>query len=222
MALLLIISGSAFGMQPSICDRPSLGLNHETGRLYAAWEQFDSSNVEASTNLLRADIMLAWSDNGGTTWEEPALLTEPDESSKRLPHLAYDCSGDSVAVGFVQDVIAGFNVDEVGAVSDNPVCVWHGQVTGIAEPGPGEGRAGTGLPNPARRFVLALGTAPGSKTLVTITDVSGRAVRTITSNGSTCAWDGRDDNGGLVTTGCYMASWSVGSVPRREKLVLTR
>ncbi len=212
-----------FGSFAAICDRPSLGLNHETGRLYAAWEQFDSSNVEASTNLLRADIMLAWSDDGGTTWEEPALLTEPDESSKRLPHLAYDCSGDSVTVGFVQDVIAGFNVDEVGAISNNPVCVWHGQVTGIAEsPSSNPGTLEPLNPTLGSRFVLALGTTPGSKTLVTITDVSGRTVRSVESNGSTCAWDGRDDNGRLVTPGCYLARWTADQVPRREKLVLTR
>ncbi len=124
-----------FGSHAAICDRPSLGQNPATGRFFATWEQFDSSNVEASTGLLRADVWLAWSDDG-TDWSEPTRLTEPDGSSKRFPNIARDCTGDSLAVSFVQDMIAGFNVDEVGAVSNNPVCVWRGQGVGIAEQPP--------------------------------------------------------------------------------------
>lgn len=208
-----------FGSHAAICDRPSLGQNPETGKLFVAWEQFDSTNVEASTNLLRADIWLAWSDDG-TTWSEPAQITTPDETSKRFPNLARNCSGDSLALFFEQDCIAGFNVDEVGAVSNNPVCVWRGQGAGIEEAeGRGPGQAIV-LPNPARRFVLTLGTAPGTRTVVTITGVSGRAVRTIETTGSTCTWDGRDNQGRFAAPGCYLARWTAGSALYRERLVL--
>ena len=128
-----------FGSHAAICDRPSLGQNPSSGRLYCAWEQFDSSNVEPSTNLLRADVWLSLSDDYGENWSEPAMVTTTDESSKRFPHIGADCSGDSVAVFFVQDLVAGFNVDEVGVSSDNPVCVWRGTVTGVEERAEGGG-----------------------------------------------------------------------------------
>jgi len=121
-----------FGTHASICDRPSLGRNPETGKLFVAWEQFDSTNVEPSTNLLRADIWLSSSEDG-VVWSEPTRLTEPDQSSKRFPSLTRNCAGDSLAVGFIQDVIAGFNSDSVGVVSNNPVFVWRGSGSGIAD-----------------------------------------------------------------------------------------
>ncbi|HDQ98894.1 MAG TPA: exo-alpha-sialidase [candidate division WOR-3 bacterium] len=122
-----------FGSHAAICDRPSIGINPGTGRLYVAWEEFHPDNAEPSTDMLRADIWLAWSDDGALSWSDPVALTEPDESSKRLPHLAADCSGDSLAVIWVQDLIAGFNVDEIGPASYNPVCVWQGRAVGIAD-----------------------------------------------------------------------------------------
>jgi len=38
------------------------------GGLYVAWEEFDSTNVEPLTNLLRANIWLAGSSDNGQTW----------------------------------------------------------------------------------------------------------------------------------------------------------
>ncbi|MFO7674833.1 MAG: sialidase family protein [bacterium] len=159
-----------FGSHAAICDRPSVGLNPATGRLFVAWEQFDPDNAEPTTEMLRADIWLAWSDDGGLNWSAPAALTEPDESSKRLPHLAADCSGDSVAVTWLQDLVAGFNVDEVGASSPNPVCVWYGRVTGIAEEPGARGRAAGWAPPAVVRGSLAL--PPGFVLL----DAAGRRV----------------------------------------------
>jgi hypothetical protein len=217
-----------FGSHASICDRPSLGQNPETGRLFVSWEQFDSTNVEPSTDLLRADVWLA-SSVDGVTWSEPSRLTDPDESSKRFPNIARNCSGDSLAVGFVQDCIAGFNSDSVGAVSDNPVCVWRGVASGIAEERwtPYAARLTPEvIPNPfshstAIRFPDSRLPVPHS---LSIYDVSGHCIRTLAIPHSpfptpySLSWDGTDNLGRRVEPGCYFAIWQAG----RAKLILTR
>ncbi|MBN2538272.1 hypothetical protein JXB37_08365 [candidate division WOR-3 bacterium] len=213
------------GSHAAICDRPSLGQDPASGRLYCAWEEFDSTNVEPSTGLLRADVWLAWSDDGGANWSQPQLLAPTDETSKRFPHVGADCSGDSVAVGWVQDVIAGFNVDEVGAVSDNPVCVWHGRVTGIAEqPGKRVERLGA-RPNPFRAgTAISLQPAGRRPETVSIYDAAGNLVRVLAvgRDPSAVVWDGRDGSGREVQPGCYLARWRVGNSLRTGKLVKAR
>ncbi len=116
------------GGNAAYCGRPSLGQNPVSGRFYCAWEEFDSTNFEPSTGRLRADIFAASSPDG-VTWSAPTRLTNGDATSKRFPFLVRDCSGDSLAIGFEQDSIAGFNTGDVGAISRNPICVWRG--TGV-------------------------------------------------------------------------------------------
>jgi len=43
---------------------------------------------------------------------------------------------DSLAVGFEQDSIAGFNTDGTDVISHNPICVWRGSVSGVSESRP--------------------------------------------------------------------------------------
>lgn len=153
----------SLGSNATFCGRPSLGQNPVTGRFWITWEEFDSLDVEPSTGLLRAEVWCAWSDDGAA-WSEPVRLTSPDGTSKRFPVLARDCTDDSLAVFYVQDLIAGFNSDSVGAVSNNPVCVWRGALAGIAEAassgphirlaGPGVARAGVALTVPNRAWLL--------------------------------------------------------------------
>jgi hypothetical protein len=123
------------GGNAAYCGRPSLGQNPASGAFYCAWEEFDSTNFEPSTGRLRADIFAASSPDG-TTWSSAVRLTNSDATSKRFPFLARNCSGDSLAIGFEQDSIAGFNTDEVGAISRNPMCVWRGTVSGGIEEAP--------------------------------------------------------------------------------------
>jgi hypothetical protein len=203
-----------FGAHAAICDRPSLGLNPATGRLYCAWEEFDPDNAEPATDMLRADIRLAWSDDGGLNWSAPAALTEPDESSKRLPHLAADCSGDTVVVTWLQDLIAGFNVDEVGAASNNPVCAWSGRVTGIAE-GPDPGSPVAEWSPPAIvGGVLALPPAIfNPQPALVLLDASGRRVRRLAP--------GENDLRALAP-GVYFFNWSSTRGPRTARVVLAR
>lgn len=205
-----------FGSHAAICDRPSIGQNPTTGRLFCAWEEFDPTNVETSTGWLRADIWLAWSEDG-TTWSDPVRITEADQSSKRFPHLGANCSGDSLAIAFEQDLIAGFYSDEVGAISNNPICVWRGQASGIAE------RPGSALPvravapNPGVRFSLSL---PGTARLVELFDPSGRLVRELTAADGRADWDGTDATGRRVQPGIYVARWTTAGKIGQAKLVV--
>jgi hypothetical protein len=116
------------GGNAAYCGRPSLGQNPASGAFYCAWEGFDSTNFEPTTGRLRADIFVASSPDGAT-WSSPTRITNPDATSKRFPFLARNCAGDSLAIGFEQDSIAGFNTDGTGVISRNPICVWRG--TGI-------------------------------------------------------------------------------------------
>jgi hypothetical protein len=120
------------GENAAFCGRPSIGQNPASGAFYCAWEEFDSTNFEPTTGRLRADIFAA-SSTDGATWSSPVRLTSADATSKRFPFLARNCAGDSLAVGFEQDSIAGFNTGEVGAISRNPICVWRGTVSGGIE-----------------------------------------------------------------------------------------
>ncbi|MBM3323890.1 hypothetical protein FJY69_10490 [candidate division WOR-3 bacterium] len=197
-----------FGANAAICGRPSIGQNPENGRLYVVWEQFDSLNVEPSTDLLRADVFLSCSDDG-LFWTEPFKLTPTDETSKRFPVVARNCAGDSAAIFFEQDVIAGFNSDDVGQVSNNPICVWRGHGTGIAErrdmtelPGNSDR-----VPSIGRQFTFS---SPNASS-VQILDVSGRLVRTLQAVScqppalSFFLWDGTDARGNRAQPGCYFA-----------------
>jgi len=191
-----------FGSNAAICDRPSVGQNPATGRYFVAWEQFDSSNVDSSTGLLRADIWLAWSDDG-TSWTAPALLVAKDQSSKRFPCITRYCPGDTLAVGYEQDQVAGFNSDNVGGVSNAPVCVWRGVATGIAEGrrtpyvAP---RALSATPNPFDGSV-SFAAYPRPSSPIRIFDVSGKLVRTLSGS----HWDGLDAAGTSARPGLYVA-----------------
>ncbi len=190
-----------FGSHAAICDRPSLGYNPENGRFYVAWEQFDSSNVEPSTGLLRAEVWTA-SSADGSAWSNPVRLTDPGTSSKRFPSLGRDCRGDSLAVGWLEDLIAGFHSDEVGAESDNPICVWRGTVDAITEGEPARVTRLSARPNPGRRFRFTGLSRTGAT--VDVYDSRGRLVRRLSSTPG-LTWDGRDDAGSRVRPGCYFA-----------------
>lgn len=207
-----------FGPNAAICGRPSIGENPDNGRLYVTWEQFDSTNVEPSTNLLRADVFLS-SSADGLFWSEPAMLTQTDETSKRFPVIARNCTGDSLAVFFEQDIIAGYNSDDVGEVSNNPICVWRGSGVGIAEERTVHPELLTAAPNPASSFRFSLNS--GRHTSLEIVDVTGRSVRSY-APASTINWNGRDERGRPAQPGCYLARWQSGSASGQVKLILVQ
>jgi hypothetical protein len=71
------------------------------------------------------------------------------------------------------------------------------------------------IPNPARRIVQ-LPVAPGTPGLVTVFDLSGRIVRTLSGSGF-AAWDCRDDGGALVPAGTYV--FNSGSLAGRVEVI---
>jgi hypothetical protein len=192
----------------SVCGRPSIGQNPQTGRLYVAWEQFDSLNVEPSTNLLRADVWLTNSPDGAS-WADGTRLTSPDNASKRFVRIASNCSGDSLAIGFEADSIAGFNSDGTGGLSRNPMCIWRGSGIGIAEGNHAGARFVRAWPNPGVRFTVSL---PAGVRVCAVRDVSGRLVRELAVRNGAAVWDGLGRDGVSVEPGCYVASWPGGAV----------
>lgn len=203
-----------FGSNAAICNRPSLGRNPGTGRLFVAWEEFDSLNVEPATGLLRADIWVSQSADG-TSWAEGFRLTEPDFASKRFPCISRDCSADSLAVGFIADSVAGFNSDGVGPVSRNPVCVWRGSATGIAEEKSAGFERVAVMPSFGPRFALR---GPVGAGRAEVYDAQGRLKRRLKLVRGRGVWDGLDDRGRRVEPGCYFVR--VGSA--EVKLVVAR
>jgi len=106
-------------------DRPSIG-QAAGGTLYVCWEQFDSSNVEPGTNLLRAGIWAASSADNGESWTQGVLLTEPNTASHRYPCIVDrmvngETAGDTVVVLYLADQIAGSALYSQGPFTLNPV-----------------------------------------------------------------------------------------------------
>jgi hypothetical protein len=113
------------GYNAAYAGRPSLGED-DYGRLYVAWEQFDSSNVEPSTNRLRAGIWLSGSPDNGATWMPGVMITERNTYSHRFPSIIDrmvpgGASGDTVCVLYMIDSVAGFYVQGEGPASLNPI-----------------------------------------------------------------------------------------------------
>jgi hypothetical protein len=92
--------------------------------LLAAWEQFDSVNVDPQTNLLRADIHVCLFSNDGGADLETLRITWPGQYSCRFPVPAsYYWGGpcDSAFVMYEVDQIAGFSPLGQGPYTNNPV-----------------------------------------------------------------------------------------------------
>ncbi len=107
--------------------RPSIGEDSR-GNLFVSWEQFDTLNVEPLTDLMRADIWLAGSSDGGNMWQPAVRITEPNTQSKRLPNIidlaiAGGTDPDTVIVLYLADSVAGFKsgASPVGPWSFSPM-----------------------------------------------------------------------------------------------------
>jgi len=128
------------GYNATYACRPSIGQD-DYGDLFVAWEQFDSANVETTTNCLRADIWASGSTDGGLTWSTALKLATPGTASCRFPSI---CDllwpGDSLAVLYEVDQCAGFFVMGEGPGTENPVVVQKVPVDSIIQRGPYFGR----------------------------------------------------------------------------------
>ncbi len=200
------------GGNAAYCGRPSIGQNPADGKLYVAWEEFDSTNFEPSTGRLRADIFFASSPDG-TAWSDPIRLTQMDETSKRFPFLARNCAGDSVAVGFEQDSIAGFNSDGVGAISRNPICIWHGKVTGIEETSNDKVRMTNAGPTVVRSQLILQTANCRLLTDFALLDASGRKVMSLRPGSNDLCH---------LSSGVYFVRWTSGSRTSQNRITLVR
>lgn len=170
--------------------RPTIGDDAE-GNLWVAWEQFDSANVEPATNLLRGDVWLAGSDDGGATWTAKQI-TEPGTSvSHRFPcvvdHAVVVGDEKYVPVVYEVDQVAGFVVQGQGPATSNPICVQWIPADSIIIPGVAEGRSRVPArlelsvtPNPfSRRTTLSYGVPKAGNVVLTLADASGRPVKVL-------------------------------------------
>jgi hypothetical protein len=155
--------------------RPSIGEG-EGGELFAAWEQFDSSNYDPGTGLLRADIFTARSTDSGATWQT-VQLTAGGNVSHRFPSVIDLSPTDTLMMGFpwvmyMVDLVAGFAQRGQGPVTRNPIVVQRPGYVGIGEPGAGHASLPVHAVPTLVRQVLSL---PG-KMQAELLDITGRRV----------------------------------------------
>jgi len=119
--------------------RPSIGFRESDASLFALWLNYDSLNYEPQTQLARADLFIAQSQNNGINWSPPYRLTGPDGYSRLSPCLAPEV-GESLYIITIFDQIAGVYEQGHGPQTTNPVCVLRVPVSdlpGIEEKLPG-------------------------------------------------------------------------------------
>jgi hypothetical protein len=195
-----------------------------------AWEQFDSANVETTSNRLRADIFYA-RDNGdnGASWLQGVRITEPGTWSCRFPSAIDHFQGDTCCVLYLMDQCAGVGRYGEGPATYNPVVVRRVVWTGLAD-GKGPAAPSTELsvePNPfgkATTINYQLGHA--GAVALSVQDVTGRAVRRLAvglqpAGSHSVFWDGRDDRGRALPAGVYFCTFGIGAKRISRKVVLT-
>jgi len=169
------------GLNAAYACRPSIGQD-DYGDLFVAWEQFDSANVESTTNRLRADIWAAGSTDGGFTWSTALKLTTPGTASCRFPSI---CDllwpGDSLAVLYMADQCAGFFLYGEGPGTSNPIVVHKVPIDSIIQRGPYSGR----LKEPNGGEFLVTGDTFAIKWMVTPTTFDHGVLSLSTDGGST-------------------------------------
>lgn len=181
---------AAVGYNAIYACRPNIGGDAH-GNLWVTWEQFDSSNVEPATNLLRADVFMAGSTDNGATWNPAVKVTDMGTGSHRFPSVtqAGVVIGDTTYLPVVYEIdqVAGFVVQGQGPQTNNPiVCQWVpapsiGIVPGVAEAPSAPSRLElSATPNPFNgRTVISYGVPATGNVSLVLYDASGRPVRTL-------------------------------------------
>jgi hypothetical protein len=189
---------AAFAGRPTIAQ----DLDHPD-RLFVAWEQFDGTNVEPATGLLRSDIWESYSVDGGNTWNLALRVTDRSTVSCRFPSIGDPIVDNNWYVLYLQDEVAGFAVLGQGPLTYNPVVVHKLWWVGAEEPqstggAPVDVRA---TPSPAAGRTAVRYSVPraGSADLG-VFDVAGRRVRVLAE--------------GRVEAGHHTVEWDARSVPR--------
>jgi hypothetical protein len=214
--------------------RPSIGEGGD-GRLYVAWEQFDSLNFEPSTNRLRADIFYTRdSGDNGATWQPGMRITDQGTWSCRFPSAIDYFAGDTFRVSYMVDQQAGYSAWGMlpeGVATENPIVVHKVSVNvGITDGGdanvPSIGL--TIAPNPLRRTsTISYYLRRAAPVTITLRDVTGRYVRRLPgglqpAGRHAIEWDGTDDGGRALPTGVYFCRMQAGRMADSRRVALVR
>jgi hypothetical protein len=222
---------SILGYNAVLAGRPSIGEDRNGG-LYVAWEQFDTANVDPSTDRARADIWYARDNNdNGASWRSAVRITVPDSSSKRFPSVVDLLARDTLCVLYMVDSVAGFMVYGEGPATHNPVVVQFVpvEVNGIETRPDRRVHAGLGVrPNPATRRVRVEVSPPVSgRARLELLDFAGRLITTLDQVGQLWGssqviyWDRTDSRGHRVPAGVYFCTLVAQDQRFSSKIVLT-
>jgi hypothetical protein len=183
------------GYNACFCGRPSIGEDND-GRLYVAWEQFDSANVEPATGMLRAGIWMAGSVDNGVSWGAQSEYATPGTASCRFPCIIDEAidggMNDTVMVVYLCDQQAGFSVEGQGWATNNPIVVGADP----RYPGVSEGRGGADVaalrvwPNPCADVLNMTASCVMRDASCVLMDAAGRKVFVL--------HDGANDVSGLA------------------------
>lgn len=222
------------GSNASLACRPSIGQDSR-GRLYVAWEQFDPVNLEPQTNLIRADIYMAVSEDNGNTWNPAVKLTEAGTGSCRYPCVA-DWAVEQhgtilVPVLYMIDQMAGSVVLEtpVGSPTNNPIVVqWvpaESLGIGVAElPKNKTTRLElSARPNPfSAKTVISYALPRSGNVSLVLYDAAGRPVKTLVKGYREAGRYTFNLNGNDLSSGIYFYTLTVDGSSLRKKFTVAR
>jgi hypothetical protein len=159
----------------------------ESGGLYVAWASV-SRNSDGTDNF---DIYMSHSTDDGDNWSDETLIAADQSLSQHYPALAVTGGGDADTV-----LITWHQARSPVGISDAPSISQHFQLA-------------QNYPNPFNPVTHIRYSLPEAGNVVlTIYDITGRAVRTLTNNRQAAGeqhfvWNGRSDSGREVASGLY-------------------
>ena len=206
------------GYSAAYADRPSIGEGND-GRLYVAWEQFDSSNVEPQTSLLRAGIWVSSSRDNGTSWTPGLLVTARNTFSHRFPcivdRMVIGTSEDTVCVLYLMDSVAGFFLQGQGPATPDPVICQFipGPPSGVKERSKPQATSLQPMATIVHGVLYLAGAASRKPQASGLLDISGRKVLDLRP--------GANDVGHL-SPGVYFVREAQAQAQATRKVVITR
>jgi len=226
------------GSNALLAGRPQLGTDSR-GNLFAVWEQFDTTNADPLTTLLRADIWVSGSSDNGSSWTPPVMIAAAGTNSLRFPSITDvatpgESGRDTLGILYLVDQVAGCRAGSmpIGPWSSNPIVFQKvlAESVGIAEPSRGQefptGKQGSYLwaepnPSPGRVVIAYTLSRPGEVSLV-LRDAAGRPIETLVSGPREpgrhyATWRPKQ-----TASGIYFCTLTSGELSLTKKLVLTR
>ncbi len=218
---------AAVGYNAMFACRPQLAQVYGDARkLHVVWEQFDGTNVEPVTNLLRADIYHASSTDGGATWSQALKLTDRTTASHRFPSIANPVVADTVMVRYLMDLQAGFVIQGQGTATNNPIVVQkvYAPLGGVAERPSVPTRVELAAsPNPVlNRARISYALPRAGQVSLQVFDAAGRPVQTLVNSRvgagrHTATWDAS-----RVAGGVYFYTLTTDETSVTKKLIVAR